>query len=706
MKQERDLTSLRHEEELRNAQSRVNEDGKRAQVLESKAKSLEAKHEALSAELRTAREDAASERSQLERKFRAQQEQAQNVQDELDEARSEIAQQERRFEHEISELRKFNLPVQQALEEMRVDCDNKAKMLATARNSISRSEIEIAEKESEIIRLKAQSGDSETLALIKKELSDQVTHIQQLELHNTDLRVEIKRLKSQHRSIEVVEEEKRGLQSRLSIVDELRKELSEAQYQKQLLEDERNSWTSYLENVNDDGDNEGSIRTPEEFAKAYAALRLENLSMVDEIGKIKPESATKDDIIASLEDEKQILTAEVNKLRNVANMDTSGGAGSQSQIRLGQQRDLALKEVMLLRAQLKTFDVEQSEFGTESFDKANLERIQELETLVDKYREEIQSLVSDMATIRVQQEQKEDSPRKRPRRSSSPTAASMREESTRELEQNPRFSSLLARNRELEASTSEFRKQKGILEKDLYAAKSQIKSLKSASRTRILEFRRNPTAEHARVKQASLDALRAENVALLAALGKDDGGDALLSNRSEQSTRSQHESAHMVPQATLDRLRLDLSERDTTISTLNKKELRLKQRFSTIVLEYRTAVRSLLGWDLEIESHGRTKLTSVFYPTADGKPMKDVTKYNTTDESVPEEERNWIMFNGEEGTMKVSGGRQSRFARELSSLLEFWVDGRGEVPCFLAGCTMEFWEKLQERKAVKGHENG
>ena len=43
--------------------------------------------------------------------------------------------------------------------------------------------------------------------------------------------------------------------------------------------------------------------------------------------------------------------------------------------------------------------------------------------------------------------------------------------------------------------------------------------------------------------------------------------------------------------------------------------------------------------------------------------------------------------------MKVSGGPNSIFAGEIRPLIEFWVDGRKEVPCFLAALTLEFYER-------------
>jgi mitotic spindle assembly checkpoint protein MAD1 len=109
-----------------------------------------------------------------------------------------------------------------------------------------------------------------------------------------------------------------------------------------------------------------------------------------------------------------------------------------------------------------------------------------------------------------------------------------------------------------------------------------------------------------------------------------------------------------------------------------KKTLRLKQIWSAKSLEFREAVCSILGWRLDFMPNGRVQATSELYPTSfcDG-----------------EQQQNSIIFDGEKGTMKISGGPQSMFAKEIKSLIEFWVDGRKEIPCFLAACTLEFYDR-------------
>ncbi|TKA39640.1 hypothetical protein B0A55_13450, partial [Friedmanniomyces simplex] len=60
--------------------------------------------------------------------------------------------------------------------------------------------------------------------------------------------------------------------------------------------------------------------------------------------------------------------------------------------------------------------------------------------------------------------------------------------------------------------------------------------------------------------------------------------------------------------------------------------------------------------------NGRVKATSILYPS-------------TVGQNGEEEEENSIVFDGENGTMKVSGGPQSVFAGEIKGLIDFWVEG-------------------------------
>lgn len=506
--------------------------------------------------------------------------------------------------------------------------------LTTAQQKLSKREAEAGEMESEIIRLKAQSGDQDTLTVIKRELSEQVTHIRKLEGINREQAAELKNFRKVQKSVEVVEEEKLALENRLRMMEDLRRELSEEQLKKQLLEDEKRAWTTYLE-----GQAQGELqfKSPEDLAKAFVRERLETASLVDRLGAIQPELTARDETIKALEEEKGKLHEELEKLK-------SAGSASDSKLRLRleRQRTLAVKEVEYLRAQLKAFDAEENEFQPETYDAQKSQRVQELEEMIDNYRAEIQTLHADLSAAEdANTKQIHIVGSKRPR----------------DEDDDERLGELRRKNRQLQDEISKLRTEKKVLESERRAQDKQLKAFKESSRTRVLELRSNPTADAEALKLSTVRTLRDENKALL----------TQLEGKLPPTTG-------VVPHASLEAARTEIDELHRAIADKEKRTMRLKQIWSAKALEFREAVASLLGWKLDIMPNGRVKVTSLFYPGND------------------DDGENSIVFDGERGTMKVSGGEKSVFANEIKGQIEFWVEQRKEIPCFLAQLSLDFWE--------------
>ena len=165
---------------------------------------------------------------------------------------------------------------------------------------------------------------------------------------------------------------------------------------------------------------------------------------------------------------------------------------------------------------------------------------------------------------------------------------------------------------------------------------------------------------------STLRTLREENSALL----------TQLENKSPNTK--------VVPISTLENIRLQLADAQTQIAQTEKKQLRLKQIYASKAQEFNAVVRSILGWKLDFMPNGRVKATSILYETG-------------LDEDG-ETEENSIVFDGENGTMKVSGGPKSRFASEIQPQIEYWVEGQKEIPCFMAACTLEFQDKITKAR--------
>jgi mitotic spindle assembly checkpoint protein MAD1/[phosphatase 2A protein]-leucine-carboxy methyltransferase len=636
--QEKEMLKLEHQQEIRDLQSRAEADFKKAQQAETANNLTAKKYDSLQREFSEAQTRVANERHDLEKRLRTSQEKAHQLQEDADELREDLTNSQRQNEHKLNSLKSEHKTVKDSVDNLRSDLEAKVNALQTAQRKLSQKEAEVGDLESEVLRLKAITGDAETLAVIKRELSEQVAHIKKLETLTREQNAELRQYRKQHKAIEVVEEEKRDLQNKVRMMDDLRRELSEAQLRKQMLEDERDSWTSYLEQEAESQD-EMQFRSPEDLARAFIRERLEKTELMNRLGEIKPELSVKEANIQALEDEKVKLRSEIDQLK-AAGTTASNPNEAKARARLERQKALATKEVDFLRAQVKAFDDEEREMQPEAFDSAKTERVKELETLVDDYRQEIETLNKELNAV--------DKP-------VSVAAGQKRPLDTEDADE--RVGELRRKNRQLQDEHTEFQKRIKLLESEYKAQSSQLRKLKESSRVRVLELKSNPTADAEALKLSTVRTLREANAELL---------DRLEGAQPAETS---------VPLAALTAAQDELAELTQTVAEKEKRIKRLKQIWAAKSLEFREAVASIMGWKLDFMPNGRVRVTSMFYPG---------------DEQTGE---NSIVFDGENGTMKVSGGEHSAFANEIRETITFWVEERKEIPCFLAAMTLEFWER-------------
>jgi chromosome segregation ATPase len=638
-KQDMEMKKLEHAQELRDAQNRADADFRKAQQAEATNTLTLKKNEALVKELSEAQTRASNERQALEKRLRQSQEKAQSLQEEYDEVHEEMASSQRQNDHKYNTLQAEHKALRESVEEIQTDLQSKVDALQSTQKKLGQKEEEVGQLEAEVLRLKAITGDAETLDVIKRELSDQVNHIKKLETLTREQNTELKQYRKQHKAIEIVEEEKRSLQTKLHMMDEIERQLNEANLRKQTLEEERDSWTSYLEA---EAATHGELQfdSPEDLARAFIQERIERTELLNQLGEIKPELMIKEANVQVLEDEKVKLQAEIQQLKTSGAGSTPNSNEAKARARLERQKTLATKEVEFLRAQVKAFDDDEREMQPDTFDAAKSERIKELEDLVDQYRKEIDALQKEFNSLEKQPA----------------TPAAGQKRSLDSEDNDERLGELRRKNRQLQDDLTTLQKKQKVIEAEYKAQHSQLKKLKESSRTRVLELKSNPTADAEALKLSTVRNLREANAQLLAQLDN---------AQPPPST---------VPLSSLDAVRDELEELRTDLASSNKKIQRLKQIWTAKSLEFREAVASILGWKLDFMPNGRVKVTSMFKP-------------------ADEDGENSIVFDGENGTMKVSGGEQSVFAGEIRDQIVYWVEGRKEIPCFLSALTLEFWER-------------
>ena len=676
LQQERGLLVLQHEKELRDLQLKAEADFKRAQAAESASKKAAHKYEALAQELGDSQNKAINEKATVDKQLRDSQKQNASLREDLEDARGQLADIRRQYEHQIKDIEAKRLALEETVDRFKDDMQSLAQNLEATQERLTGRDLEVEKLELQIMELKSHTGDSEALGVVQRELSDQVAHIRKLESTNREQLAELRRLRETHKSVEVVEEQKRSLETELHVLQDVQRQLGEAQIQKEILEDEKRTWTSLLETEG----RESEFDSPEAVIRALVQERIEHASLVNRLGEMEAEISEKDEMLAALDAEKTSLKEALdNQKANVAG-PSSEVPDSKAYKRLDRQRTLAVKEVEYLRAQLKTFDTEETVLmSNENFDAQKAQQIQQLETLVDQYRSEIQTLhtelskqeqVSQQTTAqqdssqsRAEQPPLESEPRGTKRPASSLDADSSADQASQQL------GPLLRKNKNLQTALAKQTQTSTILATDLAATKSQLKALQGRSRTRILELRNNPTADAEALKMSTLKTLKDENNELLQQLRGED-----------------LQGVKVVPASVVDRLKLDLAEMEKVVAEKEKRMRRLREIWTDKAAEFRDVIASVLGYHVHFLPNGKVRVKNIYY-------NRNKKRNGNGEEDTEDDTENSIMFDGEAGTMKISGGPSGAFAQEIRDLVKFWVQERKEIPCFLAAMTLEFYDR-------------
>ncbi|KAI0165711.1 spindle assembly checkpoint component Mad1 [Xylariaceae sp. FL1272] len=636
--QEKEMVLLQHQNEIRDIQRKAEDDFKQKQAAEGENSKTQRQHEALQEELNTLKESSASAAIEAERKVREAEDEARLLREQLEDLSAAKEEGERMNQKHSLDVETQLSDLRQTIQELEQEGDARESSLSTVQQQLADKDSLIGNLEADILRLKAQTGDAETIAIIRRELSDQVQHIRSLESKNAKQHAELSHLRQVHKSVEIVQEEKRSLQRKLDAAQALEVELAEARIQRQRLEDERLAWTAFLQHASTDG-SVMEFDSPEDVARALVEERYNSASLVEKLGNVQPQIAERDEIIKSLESEKRTLTAQIEKARTSAAPMTAAKAHA----RLERQRILATKEIEYLRAQLKTFDMEDETFDTGNFDQQKVDRVAELEKLVDTYKEEVQNLHRELSAVEPSTDAQQ------------PMIGSKR--SRVDEVDSEQIGELNRKRRKLEDALSKSQTAYQVLEKERDVLQSRLSAAEATNKTRILSLRSNPTSDYEAIKTATLAALKLEN-------------DELVAQLKNQARRNP--GFDVIPASQLAAARREVEEAQREVESAHKTIRRLKEVWAAKSQEFKEAVHSTLGWSVTFIPNGKMRVESYYYPS-------------TTDEH-----ENSVVFDGERGTMKVSGGPQSAFARRISDQIQFWVREKGSIPGFLAALTLEF----------------
>lgn len=656
VEQEKDIALSQQSNKMEQARRREQEEAQQRQSAEAEKAKSDSKMESIRREMEELKEAAENDKRSLEAKVRAAEDEARLLQEQIEDLSSAKDEAARRADKKANDLQMQIAAANSSIQEMEQESEAREAALQQCQEQILEKDTLIGRLEADVLRLKAQSGDAETMDIIKRELTEQVSHIRALEATNREQLAELKRLRAVNKAVEIVEEEKRSLVRKVEAAERLEAELAEARIQRQRLEDERLAWSAYLENVSETG--QAEFDSPEEIARALVEERLTSASYVEQLGAVRAEVAAQQEQIKALEEEKAQLRSQAE------NATTSAQAANIDKIRmrLDRQRALALKEVEYLRAQLKAFDTEEHTLQPDQFDETRVARIQELEDMVDNYKMEVQRLHDELSSM------DQSSSSQQP--SSSPQqlllAGSKRSRAEDDVAQE-QIGQLTRKNRKLQEELASMQTQVAMLEKDLSTSREQLSAAQQQTKTRILSLRSNPTSDYEAIKRATLEALQKENKELLATL------------RSRETSPS----VPLIPTSVLGAMEREIAAAKAETASAQKSARRLKEVWGSKSHEFKEAIFSTLGWTVTFIPNGKMRVESTFYP------------------SRTDEHENSIVFDGERGTMKVGGGPKSAFARKIADHIGFWVREKGCIPGFLAALTLEFYEEHAREMSEK-----
>lgn len=640
-----EIKQIEQGSELRKAKQLADDEFKKKQDADGDKNAALRQLDQTQRELHELRAQHDAEKAELQRTARAAEDQARLLREQLDDVQAAKDEAARLEERKVADLKAQMEMDANKISELRDTIQARDNALDVMQNQLNDKDMENGNLEAQVIRLKAQTGDAETMSVIRRELSEQVAHIRNLEATNREQLTELRHLRQSHKAVAIVEEEKASLKRKLNDAEATKAELATERRQRQQLEAEHFAWAAYLER-----EGQAEFDSPEAIARALVQERYESASQLEKIGSLQSDILERDAVIQDLEQAKSNMASEMEKLNL-----TGGSLAEKARMRLERQRALAEKEVKLLRDQLQMYESDIT-FQPGNLDEKKMQRIEQLEKLLDDSKAQVKDLESQVNFFEASFS------------NLAPTAGKKRSAPDEpDSPQREQVGQLARKNRALQDDLDSLKTKFKVMEKELSVARDQLAAARRASNVRILELQDNPTAKHEAVKQTAINELRTENEDLRKLIYDGETGVT---------------SFQVVPVSTLVALQREIQiAREDTSSAL-KKCRRLKEVWTDKSSEFKEAVFALLGWHVTFIPTNKMRVESVYYA------------------SETDEYERAITFDGERGSMKFGGGPKSEFAMKLSDLTNYWVREKKCIPGFLAALTLELYEQAVQEDRV------
>ena len=656
LESEKAMIGLQHEKELREAQARADADYKKYQEAESERLKAVRASESAAKQVRDVRDRGVNDSATIERKARELNAQCEMLKEEKEDLEAQLSDLHRGQKLQVDEVEALRKKLESTTQEAAAEVEEMKQRFDVINKQLIEQKLYAEEQEKRVLELNGKGGGSDELEVLKREFHDQLATTKRLEGIERDQRTKIKKFEDERRSVNVVLEEKRTLEVQIEVLKEAERRAGELEIQKEILEDEKRTWTTLLSKEGEEGQNE--FDTPEAVVRALVNERINHALVLERLGMVETELMGKDEALSAVESERTVLNHKVRELsERIDKEDAPAPEPETKQIaRLQRQQQLAQKEIAYLRAQLETYTTEQDMDENAGQDTTHSLQLAKLDNLLNEHKAEINNLNARIQMIEATP------PAVVPAQvvgQKRPAEDDLKSEQQGRLER---------KNKDLQVALQKTMAQSQMMAKEFQAVKSQLKALRASREQRVLELRDNPTAQHEALKASTIRILKQEALDLRAQLA---GGNAMKNVR-------------VVPVSSLEALKLDLKDMERALADKEKRMKRQKEIWHEKAAEFRDVISSVLGYKVTFLPNGKVKVRSVYYS-----PRRD-----EEEEEVEEDDReDYIEFDGERGTMKIGGGRDGAFGQEMATDINYWVAEKKEIPVFLAATTMGFYER-------------
>ncbi|KAJ7805761.1 MAD-domain-containing protein [Mycena olivaceomarginata] len=497
---------------------------------------------------------------------------------------------------------------------------------------------------------KAAEQENNDMVVVREELHRQAAYLRTLESTNTKLTSELTVLRARQTSVEVLREEKRGLELKLQPLEDLREKVVKLEAQVEAGRQERETWARRQQS--DVASTSTPSKTPVAVTQGLSALRLQHAQLLEDHGATIALLRSKEAELANAE----LRAAEAQE--TIEKLEGEVTLLNDKAYRCEQATALAEREGQFMKALLSSFSLEEANKEGGSIDAVRTEQVQQLEKLLEDYK---------AANARLTQQINEVASRE---------PVSLTEERKQELERE-RAASLQAQQ-DLDAALSESKAQLERieqLEQELFDLGGEIAGGRHVPPgVRVLSFKDTPELllrDNPETRQTEMNRVKEENAALIRRMEELQKGGA----RVENIVTDTNSNEHLIPKESWDAV---CKERDELQGMVKQKETRLKRLkevFSSKAEEFKESIAALLGVKLAFFPSGQVRVTSLYDLSA-----TFVFKPASSGSGGSME----LMAQGEGGP------------EDLPHLMAYWVGTEQCIPGFLASVTLELYDRWKQ----------